>query len=174
LIITWPKKEGINHQIEETGSSFYENAVQKADGYSSLTGLMTLADDSGLEIDELNGQPGVKSARFAGAAASDADRNRAILEMLKNVPQEKRTARFQAVLALKLPDGRLITTHGTLEGVITFTEKGNQGFGYDPIFYLPGMKKTLAEMPSAEKNRISHRFQAMAALIPQFENLMNK
>jgi XTP/dITP diphosphohydrolase len=119
--------------------------------------MMTLADDSGLEVDALSGEPGVFSARYAGVDATDADRLNYLLAKIKNVPWEKRTARFRCVIAIALPNGKIELCKGKCEGIITFEAKGTQGFGYDPIFYVPSFDKTMAELTFNEKNKISHR-----------------
>ncbi len=151
---------GISTQIEETGTTFEQNAILKANGYQSISGLMSLADDSGLEVDALGGQPGVLSARYAGEDASDTERLDYLLSKLKDVPWEKRTARFRCVIAIALPDGKIELCDGACEGLITFEPKGTSGFGYDPVFYVPNFDKTMAELTSEEKNSISHRGQA--------------
>jgi XTP/dITP diphosphohydrolase len=127
---------GISAQIEETGTTFEENATLKAAGYATMASLITLADDSGLQVDALGGAPGVLSARYAGANASDAERLDYLLSKLKRVPWEKRTARFRCVIAIALPNGKIELCHGKCEGIITFEPKGTSGFGYDPVFYL--------------------------------------
>lgn len=132
--LTTPKQQGIQLEVEETGSSFEENARLKALAFARASGLLTLADDSGLEVDALNGEPGIRSSRYAGEGASDADRVNFLLNKLKDVPEEKRTARFRCVIALAWPDGRIEYFTGTCEGSITFTPKGEEGFGYDPVF----------------------------------------
>ena len=166
-------------EIEEDGTTFAENAIKKADGYATAAGLWTLADDSGLVVDALGGAPGVKSARFSGEKPKDADRtlidHRNIaktLELLKGVPQDKRTARFVCRLCLATPDRILIETEGTLEGLITDREIGLNGFGYDPIFFVPDMKKTVAQMTGEEKNAISHRGNAIRKLKPLLDELL--
>ena len=158
--LTTPKQQGIQLEVEETGSSFEENARLKALAFARDSGLLTLADDSGLEVDALNGEPGIRSSRYAGEGASDADRVNFLLNKLKDVPEEKRTARFRCVIALAWPDGRIEYFTGTCEGTITFTPKGEEGFGYDPVFYFPELKKTMAELPMEVKNRVSHRARA--------------
>ena len=155
-------------EIEENGTTFAENARKKATGYAKATGLWTLADDSGLVIDVLGGEPGVKSARFAGV--KDKDRKvvdiknfEKVLLLLKDVPKEKRQARFVCCLCLASPDGVLAETQGQLEGLIIDEPAGENGFGYDPIFFLPKLNKTVAQLNSNEKNDISHRGQAIRA-----------
>lgn len=151
----------------ETGVTFQENACQKARYYLNITGKACLADDSGLEVDALNGAPGVYSARYAGEEASDADNNQKLLAALRDVPPEKRTARFRCALALTLPGGRELTAEGTVEGVILSEARGTGGFGYDPLFYVAELGKTMAELSPEEKNRISHRGKALRRLAAQ-------
>jgi XTP/dITP diphosphohydrolase len=148
-------------EVVEDGSTFEENALKKAKTYSGFTGLTALSDDSGIVIDSLNGDPGVRSARFSGEYATDDDNNNLVLEKLKNIPNEKKTARFVCVIAIAQPDGKTFTAKGTCEGRILRVRKGNNGFGYDPIFFLPGLGKTMAELSIAEKNKISHRALAL-------------
>ncbi len=155
---------GIHEDVPETGSTFEENAVQKATAYARLSGLLALADDSGLEVDALGGRPGVHSARYAGPNAGDDDRIRKLLAELEGVPPERRTARFRCVIAVASPEGDVITAQGTVEGVIADAPRGHHGFGYDPIFYLPDRDCTMAELPPEEKNRISHRARAAEAI----------
>ena len=167
-------------EIEEDGSTFTENARKKASGYAKAASLWTLADDSGLVVDVLGGAPGVKSARFSGEKPKDTDRtlidHRNIaktLELLKGVPEEKRTARFVCHLCLASPERILIETEGTLEGLITDKEIGQNGFGYDPIFFVPHLKKTVAQLTGEEKNAISHRGSAIRKLNPLLTKLMS-
>jgi XTP/dITP diphosphohydrolase len=160
LEVTYLQAEGITVEVEETGATFAENAVQKALAYAKASGLWTWADDSGLEVDALNGAPGVYSARYAGPSASDADRRRKLLNALAGVPWKERTARFRCVIALVTPQGDARTAEGICEGVIAFGSAGDNGFGYDPVFYLPDQGATMAQLPSDEKNRISHRGRA--------------
>jgi XTP/dITP diphosphohydrolase len=166
-------------EIEEDGMTFAENACKKATGYAKVTSLCTLADDSGLVVDALDGAPGVKSARFSGEKPKDADRtlidHRNIaktLELLKGVPEEKRMARFVCRLCLANPERILIETEGTLEGLITDREIGQNGFGYDPIFFVPDLNKTVAQLTSEEKNAISHRGNAIRKLKPLLDELL--
>jgi len=149
---------------EEDGRSFEENALKKAISVWQQTGLAALADDSGLEVDALNGEPGVRSARFAGEGASYEDNNRKLLEKLRSVPQEKRKAAFVCVAAMVTPRGKMIIQRGEVRGRIIDEYRGEGGFGYDPVFYLPGEKKTMAEIGPDEKNKISHRAQAFNAM----------
>ena len=166
-------------EIAEDGTTFAENACKKALGYAQTTGLCTLADDSGLVVDALGGAPGVKSARFSGEKSKDADRTlidhrniEKTLELLKSVPAEKRTARFVCHLCLASPEQVLIETEGTLEGLITDREIGQNGFGYDPIFFVPDLNKTVAQMTADEKNAISHRGNAIRKLKPLLDELL--
>jgi len=168
-------------EIVEDGTTFSENASKKAVGYAKATGLWTLADDSGLVVDALGGAPGVNSARFSGEKQKDADRtlidHRNIaktLELLKGVPGEKRTARFVCHLCLASPERVIIETEGTLEGLITDRETGQNGFGYDPIFFVPHLNKTVAQLSSEEKNAISHRGNAIRKLQPLLRELLGK
>ena len=151
-------------EILEDGDTFFENAMKKARTVAEVTGLMALADDSGLEVDALNGAPGVRSARFAGPEASDADNNRKLLRELRDVPDGKRSSRFRCVMVLYHPSGRWISAEGSCEGMITQKPRGNSGFGYDPIFFVPEMGKTMAQIGPEEKNRISHRGGALREL----------
>ena len=147
--------------VEETGSSFAENAQLKALTYAQISRMLTLSDDSGLEIDALGGAPGVQSARFLGRETSYEERFRVILEQLQGLPFDQRSARFRCVIALAEPSGALRMVEGFVEGVIADRPRGQNGFGYDPIFFLPELGKTFAELEPEYKNRISHR--ALAA-----------
>ena len=172
--------EGIDRIVED-GSTFAENARKKAIGYAKASGLWTIADDSGLVIDALDGDPGVKSARFSGAKDEDRTlldhKNMAkVLKLLENFPAEKRTARFVCCLCLASPEKILAETEGTLEGIIAEQEVGENGFGYDPIFFLPKLNKTVAQLTRQEKNAISHRGNAIRKLKPlltQFLEIRN-
>jgi len=146
----------------EPYSTFEANAVHKAHAAAAAAGTPALADDSGLEIDALDGFPGVASSRFAGPEASDDDRNAAILKRLRDVPWERRTARFVCVVALCAPEGEAAVWRGTCEGVIAEAPRGSSGFGFDPLFYVPSHRQTMAEMPLELKNRLSHRAAAFA------------
>ncbi|MFO7917339.1 MAG: XTP/dITP diphosphatase [Anaerolineae bacterium] len=150
----------IDVEIAETGKTFEENALLKARGYAALTGLPTLADDSGLEVDALDGAPGIHSARYAGPEASDEDLYTLLLRNLRGVPDAERSARFRCVIALVWPEGREEVVEGTCEGRILRKPLGERGFGYDPIFYVPEKGKTMAQLPMEVKNRISHRGHA--------------
>lgn len=155
------KEAGADIEIEENGTTFEENAIIKAKAVMEATGCLTLADDSGLEIDYLNKEPGIKSARFLGHDTSYDVKNTKILEMLEGVPDEKRTARFVCAIAAAFPDGRVITVKDTFEGIIGHEITGANGFGYDPIFYLPERGCSSAELSEDEKNEISHRGKAL-------------
>lgn len=160
LAITWLDAEKIDIDVEEIGTTFAENAILKAQSYARLSGLLTWADDSGLEVDALGGWPGVASARHAGPDASDADRIAILLEKLKDVPFERRTAVFRCVVALATPDGRVWTAQGSSSGVILKSPRGKGGFGYDPVFLVPKFDRTYAELRPNEKHAISHRGRA--------------
>ncbi len=151
---------GISEAIVEPYERLEDNARWKARRYAERTGLWTLADDSGLEIDALGGAPGVHSARFAGPDADDPARIRKVLELMAGVPWPQRTARFRCVIALARPGEPPVLVEGRLEGYIAFEPHGTHGFGYDPIFYIPELGKTMAELPPVMKNRISHRARA--------------
>lgn len=151
---------GITVEIEETGTSMEQNAVLKATGFAELSGLVTLADDSGLEVDALGGEPGPLSRRYAGENATDLERNDFLLVKLRDIPWEKRGARFRCVIAIAAPDGNVETCEGVCQGMIALEPKGEGGFGYDPIFYLPELERWMAELSLDEKNRISHRAKA--------------
>ena len=148
--------------VDETGKTFEENALIKADEVSQKTGLLTLADDSGLEVDLLDGIPGVHSARYAGPNATDDENNNTLLMELENVKDERITARFKSVIVLADPlEGSKNIFHGNWEGQIIFNPRGKNGFGYDPIFYIEKLERTAAELTQDEKNKLSHRARAM-------------
>jgi len=153
-------EQGITTIVNEVGKSLKENARLKATLLAAESRLLALADDSGLEIGALGGEPGRLSARYAGENASDEDRVNYLLLRLKDVPREKRTARFRCVIAIATPDGEVEFCSGECQGFITFEPRGEQGFGYDPLFYLPELDKTMAELPLEIKNQVSHRGQA--------------
>lgn len=155
------KEAGVQTEIEEKGTTFEENAVIKARAVGKLTGELTLADDSGLEIDYLNKEPGVYSARYMGEDTSYHVKNASLIKRLEGVPMEQRTARFVCVIAAVFPDGRVETARGTIEGVIGYEERGENGFGYDPIFYVPELNCSTAELTPGQKNEISHRGKAL-------------
>ncbi len=158
--IVTPADLGIIVSVEEVGGSFEENATLKAAAIARQSGLLSLADDSGLEVDALRGEPGARSHRYAGEGASDIDRNKYLLTKLKSVPEKERTARFRCIIAIATPSGKVELFSGECPGVIIDEPKGTQGFGYDPIFYLPELGKTMAELTLEEKNKISHRARA--------------
>ncbi len=158
---------------EENGATFAENAMIKARYYFAHTGTPCLADDSGLEVDALGGRPGVYSARYSGEDATDASNNAKVLREMADIPQKERTARFRCAMAL-VGDGIELTTDGTCEGVLLTEERGNGGFGYDPLFYIPAFERTLAEMSSEEKNGISHRGSAVRKMADLIAEMMAK
>jgi len=165
-------------EIEEDGATFTENARKKALGYAKAAGLWTIADDSGLVVDALDGSPGVKSARFSGEKEKDRTlldrKNMAkVLRLLEGLPKEKRTARFVCHLCLASPKKILIETEGTLEGLINDQPVGENGFGYDPIFFVPHLNKTVAQLTREEKNAISHRGNAIRKLKPLLATLLH-
>lgn len=155
------KEAAITADILENGKSFEENADIKAKAIMELTGDVVLADDSGLEIDYLNGEPGIYSARYMGEDTSYKIKNQSLIERLEGVPDEKRTARFVCAISAALPDGRILRSRGTIEGIIGYEERGENGFGYDPIFYLPEYQRTTAELSPEMKNELSHRGKAL-------------
>ncbi len=163
---------GVSTEVEETGSTFEQNALLKAEACARLSGLPALADDSGLEVDALGGAPGVQSARYAGPNASDADRYRLLLERMKNIPDAQRSARFRCVVALYMPSGEVYTAEGVCEGRITHAPRGTHGFGYDPVFFVNECGMTMAELAPEVKNRVSHRARAVQALRPQLAKLI--
>jgi XTP/dITP diphosphohydrolase len=148
-------------EIEEDGNSFAENALKKARFYSGYFGKLTLADDSGLEVECLKGLPGIFSARYAGEKASSQENNQKLLREMQGVPVSKRRARFKCIMAMVFPDGRESIAEGSCKGRIGFGEKGKRGFGYDPLFILPGYGKTMAELSLEENNKFSHRGKAL-------------
>jgi XTP/dITP diphosphohydrolase len=158
--LTTLAEEGIAKIVTESGNNYEQNARLKAITYAKLGQLTALADDSGLEVDALNGEPGIKSARFAGEFATDADKVSLLLARLNSIPWEKRTARFKCVIAIASPGGRVELCYGECHGMIALEATGGNGFGYDPIFFFPEMGKTMAELPFEVKNQISHRAQA--------------
>ena len=164
-------EQGINEEVDESGGSLEENARLKATAYSAMSQLTALADDSGLEVDALNGEPGFLSSRYAGEGATDTERINYLLTRLKDVPRKKRSARFRSVIVIAIPGGEVEYCEGECRGVITFSPKGENGFGYDPIFYLPGLDKTMAELPLELKNQISHRGQAARKSLEVLEKL---
>lgn len=159
-------------EINEDQSSIEENSQKKAIKVSRLYNLPSLADDTGLFVDYLNGEPGVYSARWAGPGCSYMDNNKKLLEKLMGVPFEKRTAVFRCAITLALPDGFFITELGEIKGYISFEMKGKNGFGYDPVFFVPEIGKTFAELSIYEKNRVSHRFKALEKIKPHIIKLV--
>ncbi|MGQ9646270.1 MAG: RdgB/HAM1 family non-canonical purine NTP pyrophosphatase [Thermodesulfobacteriota bacterium] len=151
-------------EMEEDGRTFTENALKKASFYSKHFRRLTLADDSGLEVEALQGQPGIRSARYAGERASAEENNRKLLQVMEGIPMSRRGARYRCVMALVSPDGREAVTEGACSGRIGFREVGKRGFGYDPLFILPKYGKTMAQLSIEEKNRISHRGKALRKL----------
>ncbi|MCD7737401.1 MAG: XTP/dITP diphosphatase [Lachnospiraceae bacterium] len=158
------KEAGIHTDIVEDGATFEENAIIKAKTIMQMTGEIVMADDSGLEIDFLDRAPGVYSARFMGEDTSYEIKNAAILEKLAGVPEEKRTARFVCAIACALPDGRIFTSRENMEGMIGYESRGGNGFGYDPIFYLPEYGCSSAELTPEQKNELSHRGKALRSM----------
>ncbi len=156
---------GLTGGPEEIADSFAENALLKARFYHGLCGLPTLSEDSGLEVDALGGEPGTRSRRYAGEVAQDSDRIDLLLRRLHGVPQHQRTARFRSAIALVLDASRQYLFTGSVEGLIAEAPRGENGFGYDPVFLLPDLGRTMAELPLEEKNRISHRGRAAAGLV---------
>jgi XTP/dITP diphosphohydrolase len=157
--------------VEEKGTSFLENALQKAKEAVEFSGLISLADDSGLEVDALGGQPGVYSARFAGEPCDYQKNNLKLLRFLQGIPLPQRTARFVSVIALITPEGQVYTAEGRCEGVILEELRGTGGFGYDPLFYLPSWGKTMAELTLEEKNMVSHRCKALRKIAPLLQRI---
>ncbi|WP_394923325.1 XTP/dITP diphosphatase [uncultured Robinsoniella sp.] len=164
------KEAGIEADIVEDGKTFEENAVIKAKTIMEMTGDIVLADDSGLEIDYLNKEPGIYSARYMGEDTSYDIKNNNLIGRLNGVPDEERTARFVCVIAAAFPNGDILTTAGTIEGIIGYEIKGSNGFGYDPIFYLPQYQCTTAELDMELKNELSHRGKALRAMKEQLKN----
>lgn len=168
------KEAGIEIDIEENGKTYEENALIKARAVAACTGDIVMADDSGLEIDYLEGEPGVYSARYMGEDTSYTIKNGNLIKRLEGVPDEKRTARFVCAIAAVLPGGRELTTRAVIEGRIGYEEKGKNGFGYDPIFYVPQFQKTTAELTEEEKNQVSHRGKALELMkeeLRKYENI---
>lgn len=166
---------GIPDEVEETGTTFAENARLKASAYAKLGGLLTLSDDSGLEVDALHGEPGVHSARYGGdSQATDQDRVQLLLRNLEGVPWERRTARFRCVIAICRPSRLEASVVGSVAGMIQYEPQGEKGFGYDPVFYLPSYHQTLAQIPMEEKNRISHRGDAARKAVAVLQRLAGK
>lgn len=161
---------GLDIEVEETGTTFEENSLLKAEAVMKASGLPVLADDSGLMVDALGGAPGVYSARY-GHKSSDRERTAFLLENMKDVPEEKRTAKFVCVITCLWPDGRKIVARGECPGMITREVHGENGFGYDPVFYLPELGMTYAELPSEKKNAISHRARALEEFCRKYQEV---
>ena len=171
------KDAGIMADIEENGKTYEENALIKARAVAAFTNDIVMADDSGLEIDYLNKEPGIYSARYLGEDTPYSVKNANMIQSLEGVPEEKRTARFVCAIAAVLPDGRELTTRAAIEGRIGYDEKGKNGFGYDPIFYVPEFGKTTAELTEEEKNQVSHRGKALQLMkeeLKKYENIDRK
>ena len=164
---------GLDIDVDETGATFEENSLLKAEAVMKASGLPVLADDSGLMVDALDGAPGVYSARY-GHKSSDGERTAFLLENMKDVPDEKRTAKFVCVITCLWPDGRKIVARGECPGVITREVHGKNGFGYDPVFYLPELGMTYAELPSEQKNAISHRARALQDFCRKYQQMQEK
>ena len=169
--VTTMKEEGIFVDVEENGTTYEENAMIKAREVAKYTDAIVMADDSGLEIDYLNKEPGIYSARYMGEDTSYRIKNNNLIDRLTGVEDEKRTARFVCAIATVLPDGRELTTRGVIEGRIGYEEKGENGFGYDPIFYVPEFGKTTAELTEEEKNMVSHRGRALKIMKEELKKL---
>jgi len=165
-------EQGINTVVDEVGENLEENARLKATALATESQLLALADDSGLEVDALGGEPGRLSARYAGEGASDRDRVNYLLSRFKGVPWLERSARFRCVIAIATPDGEVELCSGECQGIITFEPRGKHGFGYDPVFYLPQLDKTMAELPLEIKNQVSHRGQAARKAFQVLERLI--
>lgn len=164
----------LTHEVAETGTTFRENAILKANEYALASGLLTLADDSGLEVDALGGRPGVHTARYGGPGLTPKQRYELLLQALTHVPVAERTARFRCVVALASPDGLIHTAEGVCEGVVALAPAGDGGFGYDPVFYLPERQKTMAQLPASHKHLISHRGRAIANMVPTLRKVLGK
>jgi len=162
---------GIAARPAEEGHSLEENAREKALFYSRESGLLTLAEDSGLEVEALNGEPGARSARFGGEGLSDAERIMHLLKKLEGIPWTQRQARFRCVIALSRPGGEVRLFHGECRGFIAFEPRGSGGFGYDPVFYVPELGRTLGEVSLEEKNRVSHRARAAARAVAYLKEI---
>lgn len=167
------KEAGLDVDIEENGSTFEENALIKAEAIMKMTGEITIADDSGLEVDYLNKEPGIYSARYMGHDTSYDIKNNAIIQRLDGVKGTDRSARFVCAMAVVFPDGKNIIARGTIEGLIADKPMGENGFGYDPIMYLPEYQKTSAQLSSEEKNKISHRGKALEKLKTQLQEYLS-
>ena len=167
------KEAGVTAEAEENGTTFEENAIIKAKEIMEKTGEIVLADDSGLEVDALGGEPGIYSARYMGHDTSYHIKNNSLIERLEGKTGEERSARFVCAIAACFPDGRVLTTRGIMEGQIGYEEKGENGFGYDPIFYLPEYQCYSAELPLEEKNKLSHRGKALRLMKERLHESIN-
>lgn len=175
LQLTWLSLAdvGVTLDVPETGTTFYENAVLKARAYAAESGLVTLADDSGLEVDALNGRPGVHTAHYGGEGLTHTQRYQKLLSELLGIPWDQRTARFRCVIVVARPDGALLgSTEGVCEGLMAEAPAGDGGFGYDPVFYLPERQQTMAQLAAAAKNQISHRGRALRKIEPLLRKLV--
>ena len=175
LDINWRSLDdiGVTEEVDETGLTFLANAKLKASAYAQAAGLLTLADDSGLEVDALGGAPGIKTARFGGPGLSSEERYRFLLAKMQGIPLPDRQARFVCVIALAGADGHILATAtGTIDGFIALQPEGEGGFGYDPIFYLPDTECTMAQLPPATKHALSHRGAALRAIDPQIRSIL--
>ncbi len=166
LSLRTPQDLGLSISVREDGHAYEDNARIKALAYQQASGLLTLADDSGLEVDALGGRPGLHSARYGGPGVDDEGRYWLLLEQLGDVPWERRTARFRCVIVVATPRGQTHSTEGVCEGMIAFEPQGARGFGYDPVFYLPQHGKTMGQLSPRVKNRISHRAHAARRMLP--------
>lgn len=167
-----PAGLGLALDVAETGTTYIENATLKATAFARAAQMLALADDSGLEVDALDGRPGVYSARYGGPGTPPAEQIRMLLHELTGVPEPRRSARFRSVVVIATPDGRLWQAEGTVEGRIAHAPRGDGGFGYDPIFYLPELGRTMAELADGEKNAISHRARAMRGALEHLDGLL--
>ena len=166
LDLVAPADVGLDLEVREDGHSFAENALIKARAFSRAADLIAMADDSGLEVDALEGAPGIHSARYGGPDRDDSGRCQLLLEGLRDIPRTRRQARFRCCIIAVAPDGRTCEAEGICEGCIALAPAGESGFGYDPVFYLPAYGRTMAEIPPEEKNQISHRARALRAIHP--------
>ncbi len=167
------KQLEIHSVSDESGTTFIANAIQKARYYAELSDMLTIADDSGLEVEALGGRPGVNTARYGGPGLTSIQRYQLLLEELRNVPWEKRTAKFCCVAALAKPNGLIKTAVGECRGVISFEPSGDAGFGYDPVFFLPDYGMTMAELEPHDKQKISHRGRAVRKILPALEEILS-
>jgi len=170
--LRFPSDLGLQIEVQENGDTYADNAGKKASAYAHASGLLTLADDSGLEVDALDGAPGIRSARYA--RGDDTERVKTLLSQLRDVPGNQRTARFRCAIVIITPTGKTYNVAGVCEGLIAFEPAGEGGFGYDPIFYLPDYDCTMAQLAQEEKNRISHRARAAEAAMPILHRLLSQ